>query len=127
MSAATDMSLPDAYGVRVVRNRLLERRALLRREIDARLHTARTSAPAGPGDDAAVLTEQHDLDLKEAERDVREVEAIDAALTRIDNGTYGRCSRCGEPIGHGRLAANPHALHCLACAATAERADGGAP
>ena len=126
MTAATDMSLPSAYGIRALRNRLLARRTLLVRERDARVRAMREAPPAGPGDDAAGLTGQHDLDLTEAERDEREIEAIDAALTRMDSGTYGMCSSCGEPIGHERLAANPHALRCLACAAAAERA-GGAP
>ena len=117
---ATNTSLPDAYGLKLVHRHLQERRALLLRERDARVQALREAPPAG-------LTEQHDLDLTEAERDAREIEAIDAALTRMDNGAYGLCSGCGEPIGYERLAANPHALRCLACEAAAERAGHGAP
>ena len=43
--------------------------------------------------------------------------AIDAALGRIDAGTYGTCTRCGEPIPEGRLEARPTASTCVACAA----------
>ena len=123
---ATNTSLPDAYGLKLVHRALLQRRALLVRERDARVRAMREAPLAGPGDDAAGLTEQHDLDLTEAERDEREIEAIDAALTRMENGTYGMCSSCGEPIGHQRLVANPHAQRCLVCEAAAERV-GGAP
>lgn len=40
---------------------------------------------------------------------------IDAALTRIDNGTYGFCSNCGEMIDTDRLAILPTATLCLSC------------
>jgi RNA polymerase-binding protein DksA len=42
---------------------------------------------------------------------------IEAALARLDAGTYGRCERCGEPIGEGRLEARPAARTCIRCAA----------
>lgn len=39
------------------------------------------------------------------------------ALDRLDDGSYGRCATCGEPIGAERLAARPVARHCVRCAA----------
>ena len=42
---------------------------------------------------------------------------IESALQRIDEGSYGRCERCGDPIGAERLAARPAATTCVACAA----------
>ena len=47
-----------------------------------------------------------------AEEIVRE---IDAALERIDAGTYGICVNCGEPIPEERLDAVPYAVLCLSC------------
>jgi len=41
---------------------------------------------------------------------------IDAALGRLDAGTYGVCVRCGQPVGEGRLAARPAAATCVRCA-----------
>ena len=41
---------------------------------------------------------------------------IDAALTRLDDGTYGVCTGCGEPIPPARLRARPAAATCVACA-----------
>jgi RNA polymerase-binding protein DksA len=38
---------------------------------------------------------------------------IDAALARIDEGTFGTCSRCGKPIGTDRLEALPWATLCI--------------
>ena len=38
---------------------------------------------------------------------------IDDALVRMDNGTYGYCERCGDPIEYARLEAIPYATLCL--------------
>src|SRR5262245_46448738 len=45
----------------------------------------------------------------------REMEAIQAALTRIDAGTYGICESCGETISAARLTAMPMARRCVSC------------
>ncbi len=45
-----------------------------------------------------------------------EVVQVRAALRRLDAGTYGRCAKCGEPIGAARLAAIPSTTTCVACA-----------
>ena len=45
-----------------------------------------------------------------------EATAIRAALSRLEAGTYGRCSRCGHEIGAARLTALPSATTCVACA-----------
>ena len=49
---------------------------------------------------------------KQAETRLAEVEA---ALTRLDAGTYGVCVRCGTPIPVGRLEARPTAITCVTC------------
>ncbi len=46
-----------------------------------------------------------------------EARQVRLALARIDNGTYGICTGCGEPIGRARLEAQPTATTCIACAA----------
>ena len=49
--------------------------------------------------------------------DVRsELAEIDHALTRIDDGTYGICARCGKRITVARLDARPTAELCIDCA-----------
>lgn len=44
------------------------------------------------------------------------LQEIDAAVQRLDTGTYGACERCGGAIGDGRLRARPTARTCMACA-----------
>ena len=50
-----------------------------------------------------------------------EIEMIKQAITRIDNGQYGICQVCGEPISKDRLEALPYSNLCIKCASKAER------
>ena len=50
-----------------------------------------------------------------------EIEMIKQAITRIDNGQYGICQVCGEPISKKRLEALPYSNLCIKCASKAER------
>lgn len=54
------------------------------------------------------------------ERQQSRVRDIDAALARIDAGSYGRCANCGHAIDEARLDANPTTTLCLDCSAGAE-------
>ena len=49
-------------------------------------------------------------------RTLEQVAEIDAAIERLDNGTYGICARCGQPVGEERLAARPATATCVRCA-----------
>jgi RNA polymerase-binding transcription factor DksA len=48
--------------------------------------------------------------------DLDELRKIDAALGRIEDGTYGVCPKCGETISDERLTAVPEAALCRTCA-----------
>jgi RNA polymerase-binding transcription factor DksA len=51
----------------------------------------------------------------------QQLRELDAAEHRLAAGAYGRCERCGEPIGDERLAALPAARLCVRCAGGAGR------
>ena len=53
---------------------------------------------------------------------LRTMDGIRAALDRIEQGTYGRCIRCGAAILAARLEVLPHAETCMECQAEVERA-----
>jgi DnaK suppressor protein len=46
---------------------------------------------------------------------------IQGALARIDDGTFGTCANCEEPIAQNRLVAVPWTLFCIRCQETADR------
>lgn len=58
-------------------------------------------------------------DLEEA--NLAEIAAIRAALTRLDDGTYGECASCGATIAPARLLALPHTALCVTCASQQEQ------
>jgi len=72
------------------------------------------------GDEAAnVYNKQILLTLNENER--LRVKEVDEALDRMENGTYGVCEECGEPIGLKRLEVKPVAKYCVPCKTKLEK------
>jgi RNA polymerase-binding transcription factor DksA len=65
-----------------------------------------STSEGGPGSPS-------DLSVDEVDRLLDEVEG---ALSRLDDGTYGTCAACGEPIDDAVLAASPTARTCQDCA-----------
>jgi RNA polymerase-binding protein DksA len=78
----------------------------------------------GAGHDQADLgatsfERDHELTVLNNERD--KLAQIERALGRIDDGTYGVCESCGNPIGKMRLMAFPRATLCMTCKQREER------
>jgi DnaK suppressor protein len=67
----------------------------------------------------ATFERERDLSLENNVRDL--LRKIEKALTRMDEGTYGLCERCGKPIEKARLQALPYANLCIADAQAATR------
>ena len=64
-------------------------------------------------DQASSYTEKN-VELRAINRQIKLISKIDAALKRIQNGTYGFCEETGEHIGIKRLMARPVATLCIA-------------
>jgi len=66
-----------------------------------------------------------DIDRKMLEavssQDLRRLRLIDSALSRITNGRFGVCMKCGKKIPHERLEAIPYALMCIDCKTSDEK------
>ena len=71
--------------------------------------------------ETATVTLDREIDYSLEETSNHVLAAIDAALERIDAGTYGTCVTCGKPIGDDRLEAIPYAAQCIECRSREER------
>jgi DnaK suppressor protein len=71
--------------------------------------------------DAAAGTLDREIDYTLEEHSEQVLAQIDAALKRIDDGTFGTCTNCGKPIAEERLEARPWASLCINCQREAER------
>src|ERR687892_312106 len=67
----------------------------------------------------ATFDRERDLSIRNNIRDL--IAQIKRAIRKIDEGTYGRCENCGNPIDAQRIKALPHALLCLDCKRREER------
>lgn len=68
-----------------------------------------------PEDPRAQVDVERDLEFSLDERDSAELNAVAAALKRIEDGVYGICIDCGAEIPAPRLHAAPETLRCIAC------------
>ena len=71
--------------------------------------------------DTATETVDREIDYTLEEHDERMLAAIDAALGRLDAGTFGTCVNCGAQIAPARLEAMPWATLCIDCKRREER------
>ena len=76
-----------------------------------------------PKDFADVASDDIDRKMIEAlgSQDIKRLRAIDAALSRINQGRYGLCMKCGKKIPAERLTAIPYAVLCIECQKGEER------
>ena len=107
------------------RNLLLEHR---RQAIEDLRADRATALEGNDGVEDAGEMSQVDLNqstaLNLASRQSQLLEEIDEALGRIEDGTYGQCSRCGKPLDEERLKAMPTAKYDTECQAAIEAAQG---
>jgi RNA polymerase-binding transcription factor DksA len=62
-----------------------------------------------------VIQEDRDSVRQLVEEAAANVQRLEAAAARIEEGTYGRCVKCGQPIAPERLEAIPDATTCVSC------------
>jgi DnaK suppressor protein len=74
--------------------------------------------------DLSLMDVNKEMALRLGERESQMIADIDQALLRIEEGCYGKCSRCGQLIDERRLEALPTARYDAACQEAIERANG---
>lgn len=71
--------------------------------------------------DKATVRLLNDLALEAAGHNAAQMLILKRALAKFDDGTYGECEECGNPIGFSRLQARPEARLCITCQTRAEK------
>ena len=101
--------------------RLASRRQTLRAEVQRELQNSDDPRLVGFKNELAATEDWvladilADLDIAMVTRDIAELSAVEAALVRVEDGSYGTCTDCGKAIGWPRLNAQPTAERCIAC------------
>ncbi len=104
-----------------------------RERVEHSLKLLHVESPASDGDeteeetrdnhvgDAASITLAREIDSSLEDNLDHVREAIDLALKRIEEGTFGTCTSCGKTIAEARLEAMPYATKCIDCKRLEER------
>ena len=104
---------------------LRDRRREMQGEVRHGIRDGRTDRLKQGGDDIerSDAHRQGDIDLALLQMRAETVRRIDAALGRLEAGTYGSCVECAKEIAERRLRALPFAVRCQACEAKHEEGD----
>ncbi len=110
-----------AKEIEAIRQRLLEhKQELLDRAAKVRADITRASGPLEKDFAEQVVQMENDAVLAGiGEAAAVEIAQINRALVRLDEGSYGICSGCGQAINEKRLQALPYSDRCIDCAETA--------
>ena len=117
--------------IREIEDMLRERRKKLLVEALDKLEAARDPTSSARADhliedgDVALADLLSHTSLAESQRDLQEIQNIEATLQRIAGGNYGTCAQCGVEIETARLKAQPTAVRCTLCQSEYERTHAG--
>jgi DnaK suppressor protein len=108
-----------------VKTRLQEKESDLLQIVTRLEQNARDSATSEVEDpiDRVISSEAKAGSFREATLEHRTLVEVQEAMQRLEQGTYGRCIDCGQPIEPARLEAVPWAAYCLADQEKHDRAE----
>lgn len=106
---------PPAIDLAAARRALVAERARLLAELGEPIESPGQMTYGSQAAAAShVFEQQRDLALRDRSR--LDLGRVEAALRALDDGTYGTCPTCGNPIAAERLEAIPWAAQCIDCA-----------
>jgi DnaK suppressor protein len=128
MSVQKELKMnPERYSE--LRRILEERRREMVTEVQEKIRDVRTEAAGTPVNGVLDAAESSDADIQEdielalIQMKAETLTRIDEALARLEKGTFGFCTECGEEISERRLRALPFALRCKDCEEAREIAE----
>ncbi len=123
LATLKELDMEEAF-LRKMRNNLLTLKKEILRNLASESEDFRTIIEdMDPKDLADVAAD--DIDRKTLEAlgsvELRRLQLIESALSRVENKKYGLCAKCGKKIPRERLEAIPYALMCINCKSSEER------
>jgi len=107
----------------IVHDKLLEEKDKILHDVSTKIRQESREQKRGTGDiyDIASDERERELSLMLGDRERQKLSEIDLALERIDDGSYGYCEDCGEPVAQKRLEVLPFTRVCVDCQSKHER------
>jgi len=108
-----------------IKKKLIEKKneilSSLKKEVEEEISEVESDSVIGDIVDEANNVYELQVLSRLSQKEQDKLEEINAALQRIEEGTYGKCVVCGKPIEEKRLLAIPEAKKCIKCKAAEER------
>jgi DnaK suppressor protein len=102
--------------LQTIGNKLKEQRVILLARLERKQESIQTDDVLNPDqDDRAMTSRNNSRETLLLNRTKRQLHEIDQALNRLETGSYGSCSDCGENIQSARLEIMPTAVLCINC------------
>ena len=116
----TTVAPPDGSRYDELKQMLQDRQRELVAEVQGKIRGVRAEGAEKPHEvmdqgETSEVDIQEDIELALIQMKSETLNKIDAALRRLDDGTYGDCFECGDEISEARLRALPFAVRCKDC------------
>lgn len=123
----TVAEVPTAARYEELRTMLLERQREILNEVQGKIRDVRAEGSEKPHEvldpgETSEVDIQEDIEFALIQMKAETLNKINEALSRLEEGTYGRCFECGEEIAQPRLRALPFAVRCKDCEEAREMA-----
>lgn len=127
MAKKQEVVVPTGERYEELRRMLVERQREIMDEVQGKIRDIRTersdkSAEVLDEKETIEVDIQEDIEFALIQMKAQTLDKINEALTRLEEGTYGQCSECGDEISQPRLRALPFALRCKDCEEAREMA-----
>jgi len=113
----TKSSIDELGGVEVVRRRLVHQRDEILAMYESDVKAGQEASDEGSDDivDRANNAYSRELNFSISDTERNLLLQVEEAIVRLDEGRFGRCTHCGNPIARPRLEAIPWARLCINC------------
>jgi DnaK suppressor protein len=119
--ATTKVKIVKQAGTQAYEKALLKMRADILRLVEGNKSPDLSAADVGDEADQATQSTERELLFELSDNERNTLDAVEAALRKIDTNAFGVCESCHKKIAAPRLKAIPHARHCIDCQAKLDR------